>query len=381
MTFKTVVQIIPAMGTGGAEQACADVACALVAKGRRALVVSSGGWRVPLLERQGVEHVLFPVHTKNPARILGHAFWLARLLREKSADLVHVRSRAPAWSAWLACRMTHTPFVTTFHAAYAFSSAPKKIYNSVMARGDRVIAISAFIARHVRETYGVGEERLRVIDRGIDVCAFDPLRVEESRKEALRKVWQLESEDVVALLPARLSPIKGHDVLISALQEMKKRGEKIPLAVIVGDDQGRVGYVASLRESIAAAGLCSRVRFVGACQDMPAAYALADVVLAPSRVPEGFGRVPVEAMAAGVPVIASALGASLDTVVDGETGWLLPPENTAAWAEKMGLALSLSQERRALFAQKGRVRAAERYDFRVMVEKTLDVYEDLCASK
>lgn len=371
----TVLQIIPNLGAGGAEQACVDIVAGLKARGDRALVMSAGGNRVAEIERLGGEHFLWPVASKNPCRIINNARKLARFISDMKVDVVHVRSRAPAWSAWPACRKTGCKFVTTFHAAYKFSNPVKRFYNGVMAKSDRIIAISEFIAEHIRRTYGAGNEKITVIPRGIDITRFSPEAVTEERREALRSAWSIADKAPVILLPARVSPIKGHTLFIEAMARLPK--EIAARAVIVGDEQGRDEYLRNLKSLINALNLQDRVRIAGHCADMPAAYSLADLVVAPSSVPEGFGRAPVEAMAMGKPIIASDLGAFRETIEDGKTGWLLPPESPDAWAEAIGKAIAMTHELRAEMSVAARKAVLSKYDSRWMVRDTLGVY-DLC---
>jgi glycosyltransferase involved in cell wall biosynthesis len=373
---RTVLQIIPNMGAGGAEQACVDIVAGVAGRGDRALVVSAGGNRVAEIGKAGGIHVQHPVNSKNPATIIANAFWLARFIREQRVDIVHARSRAPAWSAWAACRLTGARFVTTFHAAYKFSNPAKKAYNRVMVRGQRVIAISQFIAAHIRNAYGVDPQKIRVIPRGIDLDRFSPEAVTEERREALRVSWRVGREQKVIFLPARLSPIKGQALLIRAMTLLPPECRDA-VAVIAGDDQGRGDYRRELEALIESAGSGERVRLAPHCADMPAACSLAAVVVAPSRVPEGFGRVPVEAMAMGIPVIASRLGATVETVQEGVTGWLLPPENPGAWAGALTRALTLSPDERATMAYAATRHVAARFNRNRMIAATLAVYDEV----
>ncbi|NTU77366.1 MAG: glycosyltransferase family 4 protein [Alphaproteobacteria bacterium] len=376
----TVLQIIPNLDAGGGEQACVDMVAGLKARGDRAIVVSGGGRRVSELARNGGEHVLRSAHSKNPFVILANAFWLARFIRMQKVDIVHARSRAPAWSAWIASRMTSRPFVTTFNAVYKISNPLKKFYNRVMTRGDKVIVISKFVADHVREIYGISDERLRVLYRGIHLENFAPDQVTEARRAVLRKAWQVEEGARIILLPARLSPIKGHILFIKAMALLPKELSSV-VGVMIGDDQGREDYRRELEELIRDKNLKDRVRLVDHCSDMPAAYSLADLVAMPSLVPEGFGRVPVEAMAMGVPVVASALGATVETVLEGETGWLLPPEDPKAWAETIARGLSLSKDQRTRMAAVARARALSLFDVSRMIKETLALYDEMVGKK
>jgi len=374
--MTTVLQIIPSLGAGGAEQACVDVAAGLVDAGHRAIVVSSGGARVAEILKAGGEHVARPVHTKNPIKMALNALWLVKLIRAEKVDIVHARSRAPAWSAYWACQKTGCRFVTTNHAAYKFSNAAKKFYNSVMAKGERVIAVSEFLGRFVAETYGVGPDRLRVIPRGVDLDKFDPAKVTQERREVLRKAWNLKEGQRAVLLPSRLSPIKGQSVLIEAMALLPPEFSDIA-AVILGDDQGRSGYRASLESLIASNGLQNRIGLVAHCTDMPAAYSLASAVVAPSLVPEGFGRVPVEAMAMGVPVIANKIGAFPETIEDRKTGFLVAPGNPRTLAAMIVRALSLKPNERKAMTDAAEERVWRLYDKKKMVGDTLSVYAEL----
>lgn len=372
----TVLQVIPNLGAGGAEQACVDIVKGLVERGNRALVVSAGGTRVAEVERAGGKHTLYNVRSKNPAKIFKNALWLARFIREEKVDIVHVRSRAPAWSVWLAVQFVPCRFVATFHAAYKFSNPLKKYYNRIMTRADRIIAISDFIAAHIRNAYGIENAKIRTIPRGIDLEHFVLEHATEDHRDTLRQAWHISPDERIVLVPARLSPIKGQDLVIKAMALLHPHGEKF-VAVIVGDDQGRQGYRQELEDLIRSEQVQDRVRLVPHCTDMPAAYSLASAVAVPSRVPEGFGRVPVEAMAMGVPVIASSLGATRETMIEGENGWLLPPEDPCAWAEAIQKALSLPAESRADMARSSIQRARMNFDRRQMIAKTLAVYDEL----
>lgn len=375
MSFA-VLQIIPSLGAGGAEQACVDIVAGLKAAGHRAIVISSGGSRVREITAAGGEHIIRPVASKNPLTIMANALWLARFVRRQKIDIIHARSRAPAWSARIASRLGGCAFVTTFHAAYKFSNPAKKLYNSVMAKGDRVIAISRFIARHVEKTYGADSAKICIVPRGIDLDKFAPETVAEDRRAALRRAWGAGEAQRLILLPSRLSPIKGQSVLIEAMTLLPPDFGDVK-AILVGDDQGRMDYRAGLEKRIMQRGLQSRVRLARPCADMPAAYSLAALVVAPSLVPEGFGRVPVEAMAMGVPVIATALGGYEETISQGETGWLVPPNDAAKLAGAIVTALRQTPERRAAMTQKAMQAARAHYGKPKMVADTLKVYEEL----
>ncbi|MBP2301945.1 glycosyltransferase family 4 protein [Azospirillum picis] len=370
----TVLQVVPTLVTGGAERGCIDMALALQAAGGTPLVASEGGPMVRELDRARITHLTLPLGSKNPLVIRRNARRLAAIIRRYKVDIVHARSRAPAWSAWLACRATGARYMTTFHAPYNFGGRLKRWYNSVMARGERVIAISGFIRDHVLSNYDVDPQRVRVIHRGIDRAVFAPDRVSPARLVTLAKQWNLPDDRPVILLPGRLTRWKGQTVLIDALAKL---GRKDVLALLVGSDQGRSGYRGELENRIAAAGLRGVVRMTDHCSDMAAAYLLSTVVVSASREPEAFGRVIVEAQAMGKPVIVSAIGAYQETVIPGETAWVVPPDDADALARALDEALSLTPEQRDAIGARAMAFVADRYTKDRMCADTLAVYAEL----
>ncbi len=368
-----ILQVIPRLGVGGAERAAIDVSRAIVAVGGRALVASEGGALEPELLRTKATHIPMPAGSKSPFTILRNAGRLADLIRREGVDLIHARSRAPAASALKAARRTGVPFVTTFHAAYNFSNRIKKSYNAVMARGDRVIAISDFIADHVREHYAVGDDRLRRIHRGIDMVGFDPAAVGSERVASLAARWNLPDGVPVAMLPGRLSRWKGHGVMVEAMARL----ERDAICLLVGVGWGREGQRRELERAIARRNLEGRVVMIEDVRDMPAAYRLADVVVSASVAPEGFGRVAVEAQAMGVPVVATDHGGARETVDAGSTGWLVRPNDPSALSRAVAEALDLDEEARVKLAAMARARAVGLFSRPAMCAATLNVYREL----
>jgi glycosyltransferase involved in cell wall biosynthesis len=373
MTVPTILQVLPALETGGVERGAVQIAGATVRAGWRSIVASSGGGLVRELERAGARHLQLPLDTKNPFAIRANVDRLVRVIEAEGVDLVHARSRAPAWSAWSAARRKRIPFVTTFHGTYGDSNAFKRLYNAVMVRGEPTIAISEFIARHIIETYKVPAERLRVIPRGIDFERFSPERVQPHRMLQLVKDWRLPDGVPVILLPGRLTRWKGQTVLIEALTMLKRTDI---VCVFVGSDQGRTNYREELERLVIGQGLQGRVRIVGDCQDMPAAYMLADVVVSASTKPEAFGRVPVEAQAMGRPIIATDHGGARETILDGITGWLVKPSDAEALATALTDAIDLSTEARLQLAEIAIEHARANFDQQAMCDATLAVYHE-----
>ncbi len=373
-----VLQVLPSLGGGGVERGTVDVAAAVVKAGGKATVVSAGGPMVRELERAGARHVAMPVDSKNAYQIWRNVGALAALIAEEGVDLVHARSRAPAWSARAAARRAGVPFVTTFHGTYNFKGWLKKRYNAIMASGDRVIAISAFIAEHVMTHYRVPPERIEVIHRGVDLDIFAPQAVPVARILALAQRWRLPDGVPVVMLPGRLTRWKGQTVFLEALARL---GGLECMGVIVGGDQGRTGYREELEERITALGLETKVRIVGDVNDMAAAFLLADVVVSASTDPEAFGRIVVEAQAMGRPVIASNHGAAPETVLNGVTGWLVRPSDPAALAEAVRTALGMSDEERHVIAYAAENHARGKFAKDTMCAKTLALYRAVVAGR
>ncbi len=369
----TILQIIPALEAGGAERAAVDIAAALTKAGYGALVVSSGGRMVKELEKTGAHHITHDVASKNPLVMIANIFWLKGLIAREKIALIHARSRAPAWSAFFAAKLAGIPFVTSFHAAYKGTFFLKRLYNSVMARGDRIIAISQFIAQHIRDKFKTDQKRIVIIPRGIDFSRFDGAAITPEQRKNWRAQWQAGEKTKLIIMPARLSPIKGQELALQALALIKDMDF---ICVFIGPDQGRVEYRNTLQQLAEKLGLAEKIRMLDH-GDMPTAYASCDLVLSPSQVPEGFGRVPVEAQALGAPVIATALGATHETVLDGETGWLVPPKDPKILSAAIRKALSLDAPARVAMAAKAVAHVRARFDLQKMCATTLKVYEDV----
>lgn len=384
----TILQVVPRLDSGGAERTTLEIAGAVVRAGGRALVVSEGGRFAAEIERTGGEVVIAPAASKNPLTIWRNGRMLARLIAERGVSLIHARSRAPAWSALAAARKTGVPFVTTYHGAYRAAGPLKRLYNSSMLRADLVIANSRFTAERILEGGFENPQRLRVIPRGADLTLFNPNRMNEARVKKLTAQWGLDDGDgkFRLLLPARLTPWKGHEVAVEAAALLKNNlvknadgsGKASGLTLVFcGGAQGRDAYEQTLRALIEERGVRDMIHFVGECADMPAAYAWADAVLAPSTRPEAFGRTAVEAGAMARPAVASDHGGARETVIEGENGFLIPPGDAAALAAAIERLATMEPEARALMGQKGRARAASVYSSAAMCDATLRVYSEL----
>jgi glycosyltransferase involved in cell wall biosynthesis len=382
----TILQIIPELNSGGAERATIDIAAALAAVGARPLVASEGGRMVSELQAGGGIWQAFPTRTKNPIAMMLNQRHLAELIHAESVDLVHVRSRAPAWVAFGATRRTGTPFVTTFHGAYSGSSTLKLRYNSIMAKGDLVIANSSFIAERIARLYPFAAEKTWVIERGIDFRLFNPSAVDPTRVQALRKAWQVAPGERVVLLAARLTPWKGHKVVVEAAERLMASGLSHTKFIFAGDEQGHHSYLKDLDAAIAKAGLAGIIRRTGHCADMPAALLAAALVVVPSTEPEAFGRVAAEAQAMGTPVVVADLGALPEVVlappeVEGSerTGWRVAPGDPQALAEAMMVALEQGATAREALSARARAHVLRRFSVERMQRETLAAYAALLA--
>jgi len=370
-----VLQVLPSLVTGGVERGTVDVARAIMEAGGTALVASSGGIMTAELARAGATHFELPVHSKNPLTIRKNIERLQALIAEQGVEIIHARSRAPAWSAYYAAQRAVIPFVTTFHGNYSAGSLLKRAYNSVMARGDRVIAISDFIADQLVSRYGADPKRVITVPRGVDVANFDPEAVTGSRLIQLAEQWRVPEDYRVVLLPGRLTRWKGQGVLIEALSRLHDRSGI--RCILAGSAQGRDHYVRELENDIARCGLQDTVHLAGECRDMPAAMLMADLVISTSIEAEAFGRVIVEAQAMGRPVIATDHGAARETVRHGETGWLVPPGDADALAHMLEYVLSIDEETREQVAYRAMENARSTYTREQMCARTLGVYRDV----
>lgn len=380
-----ILQVIPDLDAGGAELSTLEIVDALHSIGVPALVATEGGRMAPEVERLGGDLFLMPAASKNPYQMIRNKQLLQRWIAERNVMLVHARSRAPAWSSLWAARKTGTPFVTTYHGAYGEAEPFKRLYNSVMARGDMVIANSKFTADLVRTRHQTPEERLRIIYRGVDIEKFSKSAIPNERREGLLAAWGVPKGRKIILLPARLTRWKGQGVVIAAMKTMIEKGRDCgAITIIAGDHQGRHEYVDELKRQISSSGLEERVLLVGHCTDMAAAYSLAHVTIIASIEPEAFGRTSAEAQAMGCPVIATNIGAPSETVrakpvvPDSEmTGWLVPPDEPEALANALSQALAMDEGKYRQLAQAAVANVATHFSDRLMKSRTLAVYDNL----
>ena len=379
----TILQVVPELATGGAERTTIEVAQAIVQAGGRALVWSAGGRLLPELLAVGARHFEGYAASKNPWDVLvANPARLSEILVREKVDLIHARSRAPAWSALIAARRRNIAFVTTYHGIYAATSALKRWYNSVMVRSDAIIANSNYTKAHIMEQHGIEPDKVTVIYRGVDSAAFDPAAVTSARSAIMARKWKLDipHRRPRVILPARLTEWKGQRIFIAALARLKNQGVDFE-AILVGDSQGRDAYAHTLRTLISDAGLSHQVFLVGHCNDMPAAFSLCDIAVTPSIQPEAFGRTAAEAQAMGLPVIASDLGGARETVDPNVTGYLSAAGDVGALADYLGTLIQMPRAQRLAMGAAGYARVRALFTTQSLQSQTLALYQRVMAAR
>ena len=374
-----VLQVIPKLGTGGAETGCYDVAHYLPENNCKSFIVTSGGELIKFIDKEKVKLIRLPVHSKNPLTILFNSIVLIFIIFFYNISIVHARSRAPAWSCFLATKVTGRKFVTTFHGTYNFNSKIKKFYNSVMVRSDLIIAGSNFIFSHIKENYTKylnAKKKLLVIFRGINVDYFDPTTKLDSDEKKLLKKWEIEKDKKIILLPGRLTGWKGQEVFIEAINLVNiELGYEAFYAVILGSDQGRDLYKKKLIRLTEQYRLINQVKFIDHCKDMALAYKVSDIVVSASIEPEAFGRVAVEAQSMEKPIIASNIGGSNETVIDEKTGFLFESNNAKSLSQKILKILSMDEASLNSIGREGRKNIIQKFNVEKMCFSTYSEYK------
>ena len=376
-----VLQVIPKLGYGGAETGCYDLAHYLYEQGCKSYIVTSGGELLKYVDKKKVKIIKLPVQSKNPLLILLNSIILSFIILFLNINIVHARSRAPAWSCLIATKLTFRKLVTTFHGTYNFSSSIKKMYNSVMVKSDLLIAGSNFIFSHINENYLKylnPKKKFLVIFRGINTEYFDPDNLKKNSDSNLRNLWQIEDKSKVILLPGRLTSWKGQELFIESINKFKKLSSNMEFtAVILGDDQGRKVYKKKLERLVEQYNLSNEIRFIEKCEYMPAAYMISDIVISPSIEPEAFGRVSVEAQSMKKPIIASNIGGSNETIVDNKTGVLFENDNSDSLSQKINEIINLDALTLELMGKEGRKNVINRFNIEKMCLNTYSEYKKL----
>ena len=374
-----VLQVIPKLGYGGAETGCYDVAHYLPENNCDSFIVTSGGELLKFIDKEKVKVIKLPVHSKNPLLIIINFIALVGIILFNNISIVHARSRAPAWSCFLATKVTGRKFVTTFHGTYNFKNNLKKFYNSVMVRADLIIAGSNFIFSHIKGNYSKylnEKKKLMVIFRGINVDYFDPTTQIESDEKKLLKKWDIEKDKKILLLPGRLTPWKGQEMFIEAVNLANTElGYEAFYVVVLGSDQGRDLYKKKLIRLSEQYRMTKQIRFINHCKNMALAYKVSDIVVSASIEPEAFGRVSVEAQSMEKLIIASNIGGSNETIIDEKTGFLFETGNAKSLSQKILKILSLDETSLKSIGIEGRKNIIQKFNVEKMCFSTYSEYK------
>lgn len=382
MTKITILQVLPALGIGGVEEGTVAVSDALIKAGHRSIVASAGGPKVATITAGGAVHYQLALNKKSPLHFFALVRHLSDIIKNEGVDIVHARSRWPAWCAYIAAKRCGVPFMTTFHGHHKVGNPIKRYYNSIMVRTRHTIAVSQFIADYIHETYTATLQacrtKIHVIPRGIDIQRFDPSIIAREDIKQLRVQWNLTDSLPVILLPARLTRIKGHKVFLEALKRIEGHQWQ---AVILGAPEIKTRYQSELEQQIQDLGLQLKVTIQPAMANMPLAYAASDIVVCANTQAEAFGRVIVEAQAMGKPIIASRLGEPKSIIDEGKTGWLFESGNSEELAEKLLHVMDLNDEEGIGYSLMARDSVLKDYTTELMCKRTMGVYQEVLQDK
>lgn len=372
---KTILQVVPALISGGVERGTLEIAKSVVKAGHKSIVISAGGPMVESLVENGSEHITLNVASKNPIIIWTNARKIADIIRSRGIDIVHARSRAPAWSCYLAAKATNTKLITTFHGIYNFKNFLKKYYNSVMTEGQSVIAVSNFVKKHIIDNYKVDPNKIKVIHRGVDHHEFSKENLSEDKLSRYKEKYKIPANTPVLLLPSRFTRWKGHMTLIEALEKIRHLNF---YCIMAGDLAKHPTYVACIKEKISQYKLQSHIQLFGNEPDMISLYGISDIVLSTSIEPEAFGRTIIEAQAMEKLVIATNIGGACETIQDGLNGFHVKPNESIELAQKIEHCLSLiGSEQEKNMTQNARKTASKNFSLKKMLKNTLAVYDQI----
>ena len=378
---KIILQVIPRMELGGAESGTLEISKFMVRKGWKVIVVSAGGALVEKLNSGKVIHIKLNIDSKNPFIIFLNIFRLASIIKKFNVKIVHARSRAPAWSAYYACKFfKRIKFVTTVHGAYKNQNFIKKFYNSIMLKSDKIIAISKYIKNYLLKEYTVKKNNLKkinVIPRGVDSYKYNNKNIDSSRLFKQLKEWEISDDNLVIIFPARIAPFKGHKTLIKAISLLKKDIKKKFICLFVGSANKNSSFEEEITSIINDYKIDENIKFVGTCHDMPAAYKLSDIVVSPADKPEGFGRIIIEAQAMERLILASAHGGSLELIKNNVNGFLFEPLNALDLANKLKLLIKLSKNDKKKIINFAKKEVGEKYDINKMCSLNFQLYNSL----
>ncbi len=376
-----VLQVIPKLGYGGAETGCYDIAHYLHENDCKSFLICNGGELTKFIDKKKVKYIRLPVNSKNPILVFFNSIIISLIILFYGINIVHARSRAPAWSCLLATKITRCKFVTTFHGTYNFKSKLKKLYNSVMLRSDLIIAGSNFIFSHIKENYSEylnDKKKFLVIFRGINTDYFDPSTTIETEEDELFKSWGLKIERKTVLLPGRLTEWKGQEMFLDAINKVNiNLGHEVFNVIILGSDQGRELYKKKLIRLVEQYRLTNQVKFIDLCKNMPLAYKVSDIIVSSSIEPEAFGRISVEAQAMKKPIVASNIGGSKETINENKTGFLFEANNSDDLSKKLIEIMNLDEKTINQMGIEGRKNVVSKFNVEKMCFSTYSEYKKL----
>jgi glycosyltransferase involved in cell wall biosynthesis len=374
MKNKVILQILPKLNTGGVERGTIEIAQAIIKSDNKSIVVSNGGEMVKQLEAIGSLHIQLSVHRKNPFSLIRNIKKLRSIIIKHKVDIVHARSRIPAWVAYFACRDTNAKFITTFHGVYSFKTPLKKLYNSVMTKGEKIISISNFITEHILTNYHITPEKIIRIYRGIDLDIFNVKTISKAKEDEFHKKYTIPKNRKIILMPCRITGWKGHKYLLRALKQIKS--EQF-FCLIVGSDKNHRKYRQELEKMIKKFGLQDKAAIFQNCGELHNLYKFVDIVVSPSQRPEAFGRVMAEASACGKPVVATNHGGSCENIRDGETGFLVSPTQPSEMAEKIKKLLQMPEKDFNKMSKAGAKYISDNFSLKLMQKHTINLYKEL----
>ena len=377
-----VLQVIPKLGFGGAETGCYDLAHFLAEQECKSFLITSGGELLKFVRRDKVKVIRLPVQSKNPIIMFVNFIIIFFIILFYNIDIVHARSRAPAWSCLWACFFSRKKFVTTFHGTYNFNSRLKLFYNSIMVRSNLIIAGSNFIFNHISENYqkylNPTKQKLMVIFRGVNLEYFNSKNISETKVNVLAATWKIDKNNFIILLPGRLTRWKGQEMFIEALSLLVENSNKDNFhAIILGSDQGRNVYSKKLSLLVERYRLGKKITFVENCREIPVAYKLADLVVSSSIEPEAFGRVAIEAQAMNKPITASDIGGSKETILNGKSGLLYKSKDPKELAKVLNKFMEMDVESLNLMGEQGRKNVEKKFNVDQMCQTTFTEYKKL----
>jgi glycosyltransferase involved in cell wall biosynthesis len=372
----TLLQVLPSLQVGGVERGTVDIAVYAAANGFNSIVISNGGRMVSEAETGGAKHIKLPLASKNPLVMIKNIFAIKDIIKKYNVDIVHARSRAPAWSAYFATHKTAAKFVTTFHGTYSFKFIFKRFYNSIMTKGIKVVAVSNFVKSHILENYKCASSKIKVIHRGVDENKFNAEKISSKDIKKFKSELDINESTPIIFMPARITRWKGQDLLFKALRNIAE----MDFVCVIAGSYGKSGeYFNELQNLLVVTGLYKKVRFIGDAINLPVLYAASDVVINASRRAETFGRISIEAQSMGKPIIATAIGGSIETIINGETGFLFPVDDEKQLASSIQKILNMSASEKAEIALKARKNIVDNFTLHKMCEETIAIYKEVLA--